>query len=88
MLGWYTAALFLVHPINTEVVAHISGRRGLLAALFSLIALVLLERYARLGGFWRVGVAMLALYLGAFSKELAVMAPLAFVLVDLYSRSK
>jgi len=86
LLAWLAAAFFAVHPINTEVVAHISGRRGLLAALFSLTALILLHGYARHRGLWRIGGAMLALYLGAFSKEVAIMAPVVFVLIDLYRR--
>ena len=73
-LGWWTAALFVVHPATTEVVAHVSGRRGLLAALFSLATLVLLERYVRRRSLWRLGAALLTLYLGTFSKELALMA--------------
>lgn len=81
-LSWWSAALFLVHPINTEVVAHVAGRRGLLAALFSLLALVLLVDYDRRGGRWRAVGASAALFLGAFSKETAVLTPLAFVLLD------
>ena len=87
LLGWGTAAVFLIHPINTEVVAHISGRRGLLAALFSLAALVLLHSYLRRGGVWRCVAAFVALYLAAFSKEIAVLTPLAFVLIHLYEDS-
>jgi len=85
-LGWWSAALFVVHPINAEVVAHVAGRRGLLAAVFSLGALVLLERYTRRGGVWRLALAAGAIYLAVFSKELAIMTPLAFVLIDLYGR--
>jgi len=32
------AALFALHPVGTEAVAYVSGRRDLLAALFSLLA--------------------------------------------------
>jgi hypothetical protein len=85
-LGWWSAALFVVHPINTEVVAHVSGRRGLLAAFFSLAALVLLESYTRRSGIWRLALASGAIYLAVFSKELAIMTPVVFVLVDLYGR--
>jgi len=86
LLGWWSAALFVVHPINTEVVAHVAGRRGLLAALFSLCALLLLERYTKKGGIWRLVLASVSIYLGVFSKELAIMTPVVFVLVDLYGR--
>ena len=83
-LGWWSAALFLLHPINTEVVAHVAGRRGLLAALFSLVALLLLQGFTRRGGAWRAAAAAFALYLAAFSKEHAILTPVAFVLLDLW----
>ena len=86
LLGWWSAALFVVHPINTEVVAHVAGRRGLLAAFFSLAALLLLERYTSKGGIWRLVLASVSIYLGVFSKELAIMTPVVFVLVDFYAR--
>lgn len=85
LLGWWTAALFAVHPINTEVVAHVSGRRDLLAAFFSIAGLVLLQRYTTHGGRWRPVTALVAFYLAASSKEVALLAPVAFVLVDLYA---
>ncbi len=84
-IGWWTAAVFLVHPINTEVVAHVSGRRGLLAAFFALSAMVLLERYTRHGGSWRWIVASFAIYLGVYSKELAIAAPVVFVVLDSFA---
>ncbi|MCH2200340.1 MAG: hypothetical protein MK102_00100 [Fuerstiella sp.] len=39
-VGWLTAALFLVHPIQIETVAWISSRKGLLSATFILAALI------------------------------------------------
>jgi Flp pilus assembly protein TadD len=87
LAGW-TAALFVVHPLNTEVVAHVSGRRDLLAALFSLGTLLLLERYVRAGGAWRVGAALGSLYLAVFSKELAVMTPFVFMALDTWTASR
>ena len=85
-LAWWSAAIFLVHPICTDVVAQVSGRRGLLAALFSLGALVLLEAYLRKRGLWRLIAAMPLLYLAAFSKETALLAPIGFVLIALFRR--
>jgi Tfp pilus assembly protein PilF len=86
MLAWWSAALFLVHPICTDVVAQVSGRRGLLAALFALGALLLLEGFMRSRGAWRLIGASLLLYLAAFSKETALLAPVAFVLLVLFRR--
>lgn len=81
-LGFWTAALFLAHPVQAEVVAHVSGRRGLLAAVFSLATLILLERFTRSGRGWHLAAAVVTLYLGVFSKEVALMTPVAFVAID------
>ncbi|MDP3939726.1 MAG: hypothetical protein Q8R92_16540, partial [Deltaproteobacteria bacterium] len=43
------ALLFALHPIQTEAVTYISGRTDLLAALFSLLALLLHARWRK----WR-----------------------------------
>jgi tetratricopeptide (TPR) repeat protein len=85
-LGWWSAALFLVHPLNTEVVAQVSGRRELLAAVLSLATLLLLLRYVRAGGRWRLITALTAFYLAAYSKEHALMTLVVFGVVDLYAR--
>jgi tetratricopeptide (TPR) repeat protein len=87
-LGWWAAALFTVHPVNTEVVAHISGRRELLAALFGGLFLLFMAAYYRKGGVWRFCLALPVLYLAAFSKEMALMAAPAAVLIELYVRAR
>jgi Tfp pilus assembly protein PilF len=85
-VGWWAAALWLAHPIESDVVAQVSGRRDVLAALFALAFLAMMERYLRRGGAWRVGLALVLLYLGVFSKQVAIMAPPAVFLIDLYLR--
>lgn len=86
MLAWWSAAIVAVHPINTEVVAHVSGRRDLLAAIFSLATLWLLLAHVRRGGWWRLGLAVVTLFLGVSSKEFALLTPAAFVLLHVYAR--
>ncbi len=81
-LGGLTAALFVLHPIGTDVVAQISGRREILATLFCLAVALFLQAHRERGGAWRVGAAGICLYLGVFSKEMAVMAPLAFFCIE------
>jgi tetratricopeptide (TPR) repeat protein len=88
MLGWWSAALFIVHPINTEMVAHISGRRGLLTAICILSALVLLQGYSRKGGIWKLAAAVAVVYLGTFSKVATLLVPLAFVVVDFHDPAR
>ena len=68
------AALFLIHPIQTEPVLYIYQRSVLLACLFSLLALIAFHRQK----YWLAGV----LFVCAFeSKESAVAVPLALALL-------
>ncbi len=85
MVGWWSAALFVVHPLTTEAVAHVSGRRDLLAAFFALGGLVFLERWTRIGGLGRAVIAFVCFWIAAFSKEVALLAPPAFILIDGFS---
>jgi tetratricopeptide (TPR) repeat protein len=87
------AILFAVHPVHLEAVANIVGRAELLAALFSLIALLCLtyagpwgkERSgprARMAAWAAAGMVFLALG----SKEIALALPLLFIALELLLR--
>ncbi len=79
------ALLFLVHPLQTEAVAYVSGRKDLLCALFYLLAL-----HAHLSASRHLGVRRLlasaAFFLSALlaylAKEMALTLPAAALLVD------
>lgn len=81
------SALFLVHPLQTEVAAYISSRSDVLAALFVLGAMNCLALSLRWHGLprWstaaRVAAAACVL-LGVLSKESAAVAPLLLFLLD------
>ncbi len=87
LLGSASAAalislLWAVHPVQTESVTYLSGRRDVLFAAFYLGALVLYT-----GGEWSVfrllGVS--ALYvLGLLTKEMAVTLPAAIFVIELF----
>lgn len=62
----FSAVLFLVHPVQTEAVAYISGRADLLAAVF-LFSAILLDRKRP----W----SLLAYVLALLSKESALVFP-------------
>lgn len=66
--AWIAAALFAVHPVHTEAVTGIVGRAELLAALFTLAALLALARALRGAG--AAGRGWLALSLVAFAAGL------------------
>ena len=83
--GFVTAA-FAIHPMNVDGVAWISTRSGLLAALFTLLALYAYIRYVDGGGLrYLIGSAVLFLF-ATFSKSPAVVLPLVLFLVDYYRR--
>lgn len=77
--------LFVVHPIGVEQLLIIAGRAELMAALFTLGAVVVTQRGTRYGDLMGGLFCMLA----AFSKESGVVAPVmvAAVLPRLRSRS-
>lgn len=82
--AWAAGLLFAVHPIHVEAVAEVVGRSELLAAGFSLAALLLHAR-ARLASRGSLGsfVPAAACFLAAlFSKESAIALPALILLTD------
>jgi len=79
-VGWLTAALFLVHPVQIETVAWISSRKGLLSASFILGALIVRLRPepSAKQDLW-YGILLAAALL---SKALAVVVPPIVLLYD------
>src|SRR5262245_14123477 len=69
------AAVFLIHPLQTELVLYVYQRSVLLACFFSLLALIALRED-------RVGWALVAFFLAFESKESAIAVPLALVIIN------
>lgn len=78
----FAALLFAVHPIQTESVTYISGRRDLLCGLFVLLGCYAFLRYRDQGGVRWLGFAGGAFLLGLLSKEMAVTLPLLLLAFD------
>ena len=78
----FGAVLFLAHPIQTEAVAYVSGRKDLLATFFVLAALLVFMRYRRDGGHTRWAVVFVLFLLGVFSKEVVLVFPALMLIVD------
>ena len=77
------ALLWAVHPLNTEAVSYVTGRSEQLTATWVFLSLFLWTRFSSEGD-WRACVGAWAVaVLGAFTKEVAIVLPVAFVLVDL-----
>jgi len=79
------AAVFLVHPLQTESVSYIAGRSESLAALFVLLAYVVFLYRRQETISWVETAMVLALFaLGAGTKENAVSLLGILVLTDVY----
>lgn len=82
------AAFFAVHPVHTEAVSYISGRRDVLSTLFFLLGFYWFIRFrAERKPALMVGV-FLAYGLGVLSKEMAVTLPAILLLYDWYGKSR
>lgn len=68
------AGVFLLHPLNSEAVAYVTGRGDLLVTLFTLLAVWAALGWVDRGGRWRAGLGLLALVGAALSKEIGLIA--------------
>lgn len=87
----WTAALFLIHPIQTETVTYISGRATGLMALFYLLAFVLYLKMTECprdaSARWKYLSGSLVLFaLAIGSKETAMTFPLSLLLWEVTIR--
>ncbi len=77
------ASLFALHPVHTDSVTYISGRRDILFTLFYLAGFYCFLRY-RQGRHWLFIVAAFCMYaLSVGSKEMGVTLPMLFLAYDL-----
>ncbi len=77
------ALLFIVHPVQTESVAFISGRRDILFTLFYLTGFYGFVRYRATGRVRWLCLTGISYYLGLLSKEMAITLPLLCLGYDL-----
>ncbi|MBC8176317.1 MAG: tetratricopeptide repeat protein [Deltaproteobacteria bacterium] len=78
----FAGILFAIHPIHTDAVTYISGRRDVLSSLFYLMGFWLFLRYRNTNYKRYMAFACVAYVLGAFTKEMAVTLPLIFLAYD------
>lgn len=86
--GTFAAAvvtiLFAVHPIHTEAVANVSGRKDILATIFFVLgwlAFIRARETAR-PRWWHFAAVFACLALGFLSKEMALTLPIVLFLHD------
>lgn len=85
ILSLFLALIFLVHPINTEVVDYISALGDTMVVFFGLVAVYILV-ITRLRKFWNHAIICALFFLSFLSKEagiLFIVASLTYTLVFL-----
>ncbi len=88
--GLFLGLVFALHPIATEAVTYVSGRRDVLSTFCFLGALALYLRYGareRLGVMALVGAPCL-LALGFLSKEMVATLPALLLLIEIVRRPR
>lgn len=81
-IAFFSAILFLIHPINVEAVTYISGRADCLVLLFLLLSFISYVKFRQLQikRFFYSAAFFYALAL--FSKEVALAGIFVFILLD------
>ena len=79
----FGAALFLLHPLQTESVAYIAGRSEALSGMFAAASIaVFLYRKSAAISWTEVGIVLVTFGAALLSKEQAVVVPLVLLLTD------
>ena len=80
-LAAVVAAIWIVHPLNTQSVTYLAQRAESLASLFMLASIYCVIR-AACGAWWWGVIAVVACVLGMGSKEIVAATPVLAVLYD------
>ncbi|MDX1778590.1 MAG: hypothetical protein R3339_06900, partial [Thermodesulfobacteriota bacterium] len=81
-IAFFAATLFALHPVHTDSVTYLSGRRDILCALFYLLGFYFFLYYRKTSHFRYVIAAFLAYLLSLGSKEMGVTLPAVFLGYD------
>jgi tetratricopeptide (TPR) repeat protein len=82
-IAFLAAALFALHPVHTDSVTYLSGRRDILVTLFYLAGFYYFLRYRQTGKITFIVAAFLSYLLSLGSKEMGVTLPALFLSYDL-----
>jgi tetratricopeptide (TPR) repeat protein len=89
LLAAFAAAIFLLHPIQTEAVAYLAGRSEAVSVMLAYAALTVFLYRSQAGLAWGSAAAVLSLFLLAlFSKEHVIALPFLFLLTDYWWNPK
>jgi tetratricopeptide (TPR) repeat protein len=82
-VAFFAALLFAVHPVHTDSVAYISGRRDILSTLFFILGFYLFLESRKRKRFKLLIPSLFSYLLAMASKEMAVTLPAIFFTYDL-----
>ena len=80
--AFFAACLFAVHPVHTDSVTYISGRRDILSTLFYLLGFFIFLRSRQKNRPGLLSLALVSYLLAIASKEMAVTLPAIFFIYD------
>ena len=83
-VGFFTALLFAVNPLNTESVSWIAERKTTLCGLFYFLALISYTYYVDNPALKRMAVIILLGTAAMLSKGIGVALPLSLIAVDIW----
>ena len=87
-ISFFTAILYVIHPVHTEAVSYISGRADSLAALFMLLSIIFYITQLRANTVF-ISILMILSYIVAIlSRENALILPILLVLYHYVFKSK
>jgi len=84
-MGFVVALIWAVHPANVECVAWIAERKSLLATVFMLAGMISYHRYCQGGSRCYYLLSIVAHLLASMAKPIAVLFPVALVLIESFS---
>jgi len=81
----FVAGVFALHPLHVETVAWVSERKGVLAGVFWMLALLAYAEYSRRPfHILRYGAVFAAMALGLMAKPVLVTLPFVLLLLDFW----
>ena len=85
LLAGFAAALFLLHPAQTEAVSYVAGRSDALSVMLAFAAFTVFLYGREEGASWKTALAVLLLFGAALtSKEDTIALPALLLLTDLW----
>ncbi|MBI1812897.1 tetratricopeptide repeat protein [Candidatus Peregrinibacteria bacterium] len=87
-IGFFTALLFAIHPLQTEAVAWAAARKDVLSGFFFLLSMHFYLRFREREDVSRLWISVAVFALGLFSKVSIIVLPFILLLIDWLQRRR